>query len=97
MMLFEPSETRTSSAARKKGGRPISNQRVNVVLEMMFSLQENGSFSKTAIMNQLGISRSTFFRSLSDLRCYLQERRPYMELCLDTDRDMYMLLQPTDK
>jgi len=69
----------------------MTNQRVGVVLEMMFSLQENGSFSKTAIMSQLNISRSTFFRSLSDLRCYLQEQRPYLELFLNPDDETYVL------
>lgn len=71
----------------------MTNQRVNVVLDMVFSLQENGFFSRKMILEHLNISRSTFFRALSDLRCYLQEQRPYLELELDSERDVYVLRQ----
>ena len=71
----------------------MTNQRVNVVLDMVFSLQENGFFSRKMIIERLNISRSTFFRALSDLRCYLQEQRPYLELELDSERDVYVLKQ----
>ena len=60
---------------------------------MVFSLQEKGNFSRMAIIEKLGISRSTFFRTLSDLRCYLQEQRPYLELVTDTEKDVYVLRQ----
>lgn len=98
MMSFELGKFQTSRPASKKvGGRSISNQRVSVVLEMVFSLQEKGSFSKDDIMSHLGISRSTFFRSLSDVRCYLQEHRPYLEITLDEDKDSYVILDPSKK
>lgn len=61
---------------------------------MMFSLQEKGSFTRASVINKLGISRSTFFRALSDLRCYLLERRPYLELTLDPEHDAYQLEKP---
>ena len=94
MMLFELGKPNISGAAPIKGGRKISNQRVTVVLEMMFSLQECGSFSRTQLMSHLNISRSTFFRALSDLRCYLQEHRPYLELYLDPQNETYVFVDP---
>ena len=95
-MVFELGNSKVSRPASKQGGRNISNQRVSVVLEMVFSLQEKGSFSKEDIMSRLGISRSTFFRSLSDVRCYLQEHRPYLELSLDMEKENYILLEPSN-
>ena len=67
----------------------MKNQRTSVVMEMVFSLQEKGSFTESGITSELGISRSTFFRSLSDFRCYLQERRPWLEVEFDSDKGNY--------
>ena len=74
----------------------MKNQRAAVVLEMVFSLQEKGSFAEADIMDGLGISRSTFFRSLSDLRCYLQEQRPYMEIAYDSKKGTYSIRKSFD-
>ena len=94
-MVFELGNPKSSSAVFKKGGSKISNQRITVVLEMMFSLQEKGSFSRDELLSGLHISRSTFFRALSDVRCYLQEHRPYLELSLDLGKDAYALIDPS--
>ena len=91
-MVFELGNPKSRGAAFKKGGNKISNQRVTVVLEMMFSLHEKGSFSRSELLSSLNISRSTFFRALSDVRCYLQEHRPYLELSLDLGKDAYALI-----
>ena len=69
----------------------MSSQRVNVVLEMVFDLQEKGYFCKSEIQERFNISRSTFFRSLSDLRCFLLEQRPYIDLEFDPEKDTYVL------
>ena len=65
--------------------------RTTVVLKMAFSLMEGKGFSEASIRDELNISRSTFFRSLSDLRCYLMEHRPYQELQYDDATKMYSL------
>ena len=74
----------------------MKNQRALVVMEMIFSLYENGSFSECDIEMDLNISRSTFYRSLSDLRCFLQERRPYVEVVYDAERQVYAFHSPSD-
>ena len=67
----------------------MKNQRTSVVMEMVFSLQEKGYFTESEITSELGISRSTFFRSLSDLRCYLMERKPWLEVDFDSSKGTY--------
>lgn len=72
----------------------MKNQRAAVVLEMVFALQEKGHFTEAGIISELRISRSTFFRCLSDLRCYLQERRPFEEIVYDDTKGVYRLEKP---
>ena len=67
----------------------MKNQRASVVMEMVFSLQEKGYFTELEITSELEISRSTFFRSLSDLRCFLMERRPWLEIDFDSGDGVY--------
>ena len=70
----------------------MKNLRATVVLEMVFAIQEKGYFSEDEIVDETGVSRSTFFRCLSDLRCYLQEHRPYMEIVHDPKKETYVLV-----
>ena len=65
--------------------------RTTVVLKMAFSLIEENGFSEASIRDELNIPRSTFFRSLSDLRCFLMELRPYQELKYDEKKKTYTL------
>lgn len=69
----------------------MKNRRTEVVLEMMVSLWSKGSFKEGPIKEELSVSRSTFFRGLSDLRCYLAEHRPYVELIYDEEKGAYRL------
>ena len=69
----------------------MKNKRAYVVLEMFFLTQEKGYFSEAMIVKNLGVSRSTFFKSLSEFRCYLQECRPYYELVYDKEKNVYRL------
>lgn len=65
--------------------------RTTVVLKMAFSLMEGKNFSEASIRDELNISRSTFFRSLSDLRCFLMECRPFQEIKYDEKLKTYSL------
>ncbi len=61
----------------------MKSVRPNIVLYMCYTLQERGYFTEEGICADLRISRSTFFRALSDFRCFEQEYRPFEELCFD--------------
>ena len=67
----------------------MKSNRAAVVLEMAFRLQEAGFFDETSLRDNLNISRSTFYRSLSDFRCYLIERRPDIELAFSSKKNAY--------
>ena len=68
---------------------PMKSARNYILLAMMFALEDKGMFVEKDIMYATGCSRSSFFRALSDLRCYLQEQRPWEELDYDNDRKAY--------
>lgn len=71
----------------------MKSLRASVVLEMVFELFENGFFTEGGIMAKLEVSRSTFFRCLSDVRCYLQEQRPFMEIVYEAQTCQYRLTE----
>ena len=65
--------------------------RATIVCEMAFELFENGGFTEKGVIEKLEISRTSFFRGLSDFRCYLMEFRPWVELIFDTTKSCYTL------
>ena len=69
----------------------MKSKRSAISLHMLFSLMEKKSFTAESIMDDLDISRSSFFRALSDFRCYLLEYRPDIELQFDERKDVYYL------
>lgn len=73
------------------GVAKMKKLRATVVLEMAFSLHDKGSFTEQEIRDETEASRSTFFRCLSDLRCYLQEHRPYAEIVFDSQNGVYKM------
>ena len=70
----------------------MKTQRSAIVLHMHYLLIERGFFKENQIRSDLNISRSTFFRALSDFRCYLAENRPSEELLYDSENDSYRLM-----
>ena len=75
----------------------MKSNRAAVVLEMAFRLQDDGFFDETSLRDDLNISRSTFYRSLSDFRCYLIERRPDIELAFSAKRNGYYFRKAGDE
>ena len=71
----------------------MRNVRAAIVLHMFFALQEKGSFTEKETMEELDISRSTFFRALSDFRCYLMEHRSWESLEFDSEKNNYYLVK----
>lgn len=71
----------------------MKSKRPAIGLHMVFLLTEQKSFSAEKVMEDLDISRSSFFRALSDFRCYLQEFRPEIDLVLDEKKGVYRLFQ----
>ena len=71
----------------------MKNIRTSVVLEMAFRLLDGQTFTEEAIRNDFSISRSTFYRGLSDVRCYLTEHRPFYELVFDPKAKVYALVK----
>ena len=71
----------------------MKNGRAAVVLEMLFRIEEKGYFEEHSIRDEMGVSRSTFFRSLSDFRCFLMEHRPHLELVFNDGKDRYELIE----
>ena len=69
----------------------MKSRRPATSLHMLFALMDHGSFSEEEIMRDLELSRPSFFRALSDFRCYLQEYRPSEELCFDKETKRYRL------
>ena len=59
---------------------------------MLFLLTEKKTIKMEEVMDDLEVSRSSFFRALSDFRCYLQEHRPYLELLYDEEKETYSLV-----
>ncbi len=71
----------------KKGVRAF------IVCEMLFRLNEGKGFTEAEIMEKFSISRSSFYRSLSEIRCYLAEHRPWNELVVKKTTGRYQLTQ----
>lgn len=69
----------------------MKSKRPAISLHMLFTLLERKSFTAEQIMDDLGISRSSFFRALSDFRCYLQEYHPGYEIIASGDACEYRL------
>lgn len=69
----------------------MKTRRSGIVLHMSFLLKEKGKFTEKQIREDLDISRSSFFRALSDFRCYLAENRCFDELVYDSDKSEYYL------
>lgn len=59
---------------------------------MLFCLIDRGFFTEQEIIDAFGLSRPSFFRALSDFRCYLQEYRPQTELVYDKVSKRYRLI-----
>ena len=56
---------------------------------MLFCLIDRGFFTEQEIVDEFGLSRPSFFRALSDFRCYLQEHRPQTELVYEKETKHY--------
>ena len=69
----------------------MKSKRPATSLHMLFRLLDGGSFTEAEIIDVLGLSRPSFFRALSDFRCYLQEHRPQEELVYDKTNKRYKL------
>lgn len=67
--------------------------RAGTALLMAFLLEEKGYFTEEEIVEETGVAPSSFFLSLSDFRCFLQEHRPYLELVFDRAKRHYVLRQ----
>ena len=71
----------------------MKSKRPAISLHMLFLLMDRKSFTMEEVVSKLGISRSSFFRALSDFRCYLQEYHPEYDLILDDNKGRYYLSQ----
>ena len=69
----------------------MKSKRSYISLHMLFLLTEKKHMTIEEVLDDLEISRSSFFRALSDFRCYLQEHRPYLELLQDGEQGRYYL------
>ena len=69
----------------------MKSKRSAISLHMLFRLMEKKCFTAEKIMEDLDISRSSFFRALSDFRCYLLEYHPDIELEFDGEKNVYYL------
>ena len=70
----------------------MKSKRSYISLHMLFLLTEKKTIKMEEVMDDLEVSRSSFFRALSDFRCYLQEHRPYLELLYDEEKETYSLV-----
>ena len=70
----------------------MKSKRSYISLHMLFLLTEKKAIKMEEVMDDLEVSRSSFFRALSDFRCYLQEHRPYLELLYDEEKETYSLV-----
>lgn len=92
MLAFEQKRRKTKLPQRCViRGISMKNLRTTVVLQMAFSLMEGKGFSEASIRDELNVSRSTFYRSLSDLRCFFMELRPFQEIEYDEGKKVYFL------
>ena len=71
----------------------MKNIRAAIVLHMLYEILDKGFFSEPSVMEALNISRSTFFRALSDYRCYLLEHRPWEEIEFNSVKQEYRLVK----
>lgn len=70
----------------------MKSTRPAISIHMAFLLIDNQRFFAQEVMDDLNISRSSFFRALSDFRCYLQEHRPSATLDYDEEQGFYRLV-----
>jgi len=62
---------------------------------MSFCLLTKGEFTEKEVVEEFGTSRASFFRALSEFRCYLLEHRPWLELVFDAQNRSYRLVDLT--
>lgn len=70
----------------------MKTNRASLILHMSFCLKDKGHFTETEVIDEFSSSRASFFRALSDFRCYLQEHKPWMELVFDSKTKTYVLV-----
>jgi len=95
MNFYDYSQIRASRIEETK----MKTNRPTVVLHMAFQITDKGSFQEKQVCTDLAISRSSFFRALSEFRCYLQEHQPWYDLVFDSKDDCYRvtdLRKPTN-
>ncbi|MCR5491096.1 MAG: hypothetical protein K6F32_03080 [Bacilli bacterium] len=71
----------------------MKTNRAVIILHMLFCLREKGVFTEKQIIEDLAISRSSFFRAISEFRCYLQEFKPWYELASNEKKGGYVLIE----
>ena len=69
----------------------MKNHRATIVLYMHYALNEKGRFTEDEVRAALDISRSSFFRGLSDFRCFLQENRQWENLVYNSRSKYYYI------
>ncbi len=65
--------------------------RAQIVLHMLFLIKEQSFFTEEEVLKGLGVSRSSFFRGLNEIREYLQIHRPETELIFHKKSARYYL------
>ena len=60
-------------------------------LHMLFLLLDHGRFTEEEVCCELNLARATFFRALSEFRCYLTEHRYWQELQFNAKEKYYYL------
>ena len=73
----------------------MKTTRTYALITMFFRLVEKGRFTESEICYELEISRASFYRAISDFRCFLAEYRPWQEL-VSTSRGYYELVTHRD-
>ena len=74
----------------------MRTNRASLVLHMSFCLLTKEGFTEKEVVEEFSASRASFFRALSEFRCYLQEHRPWLELVFDNRMKLYHLVDLTD-
>ena len=69
----------------------MKNHRATIVLYMHYALFEKGRFTEEEVRAALDISRSSFFRGLSDFRCFLAENRQWENLVYNSRSKYYYI------
>jgi hypothetical protein len=85
----------TAAAMIQWTTKPMKTNRASLVLHMSFCLLAKGGFTEKEVIEEFGASRASFFRALSEFRCYLLEHRPWLELVFDAQTRSYRLVDLT--